>query len=98
MRRLRYGKVGLVNIFSDFRSSLEVRALAGIAGNERADEFSRRAALTKKTTVDYDRFPLSHAKKADQNDVPSGSDPKRPWRVHVVPVQVQAAGLTTLRL
>ncbi|GBP05733.1 Retrovirus-related Pol polyprotein from type-1 retrotransposable element R1 [Eumeta japonica] len=39
-----------------------VRAHAGIAGNERADELARRAALTKKTAADYDRFPLSYAK------------------------------------
>ncbi|GBP78285.1 hypothetical protein EVAR_57131_1 [Eumeta japonica] len=36
-----------------------VRVHAGIAGNER----DRRAALTKKRAADYDRFPLSHAKK-----------------------------------
>ncbi|GBP65255.1 Putative 115 kDa protein in type-1 retrotransposable element R1DM [Eumeta japonica] len=42
-----------------------VRAHAGIAGNERADEFDRWAGLTKKTAADYDRFPLSHAKKND---------------------------------
>ncbi|GBP36110.1 hypothetical protein EVAR_93803_1 [Eumeta japonica] len=40
-----------------------VRAHAGIAGNERADELARRAALTKKTAADYDRFPLSYAKR-----------------------------------
>ncbi|GBP68551.1 hypothetical protein EVAR_53969_1 [Eumeta japonica] len=33
-------------------------------GNERADELARNAALKKKTVVDYDRFPLSFAKKA----------------------------------
>ncbi|GBP90788.1 Putative 115 kDa protein in type-1 retrotransposable element R1DM [Eumeta japonica] len=41
-----------------------VRAHAGTAGNERADELARNAALKKKTTADYDRFPLSFAKKA----------------------------------
>ncbi|GBP73389.1 Retrovirus-related Pol polyprotein from type-1 retrotransposable element R1 3 [Eumeta japonica] len=40
-----------------------VRAHAGIAGNERANELARRAALTKKTAADYDQFPLSYAKK-----------------------------------
>ncbi|GBP20116.1 hypothetical protein EVAR_5546_1 [Eumeta japonica] len=40
-----------------------VRAHAGIASKERADEFARRAALTKKTAADYYRFPLSYAKK-----------------------------------
>ncbi|GBP97546.1 hypothetical protein EVAR_68556_1 [Eumeta japonica] len=96
IRRVKNGKDGLVNIFSDSKSSLEVltgpktyyplahearrdiseivaegravrlfwvRAHAGIAGNERADELPRRAALTKKTSVDYDQFPLSYAKK-----------------------------------
>ncbi|GBP59790.1 hypothetical protein EVAR_30059_1 [Eumeta japonica] len=40
-----------------------VRAQVGIAGNEHADELARRAALTKKTAADYDRFPLTYAKK-----------------------------------
>ncbi|GBP95481.1 hypothetical protein EVAR_65212_1 [Eumeta japonica] len=44
-----------------------VRAHAGIAGNERADELARRA-LTKKTAADYDKFPLS-------NDVANGANP-----------------------
>ncbi|GBP96383.1 hypothetical protein EVAR_65713_1 [Eumeta japonica] len=35
----------------------------GNRGNERADELARNAAQ-KKTTADYDRFPLSFAKKA----------------------------------
>ncbi|GBP26665.1 hypothetical protein EVAR_23435_1 [Eumeta japonica] len=95
IQRVKKDKEGLVNIFSDSKSSLEVltgpkiyyplahearrdiseifaearalhlfwvRAHAGIAGNEHADELARRAALTKKTAADYDRFPLSHAK------------------------------------
>ncbi|GBP66738.1 hypothetical protein EVAR_50117_1 [Eumeta japonica] len=37
-----------------------VRAHAGIKGNERADELVRRA---DKTAADYDRFPLSYAKR-----------------------------------
>ncbi|GBP38146.1 hypothetical protein EVAR_80430_1 [Eumeta japonica] len=40
-----------------------VRVHVGIAGNERADELARRATLTKKTAANYDRFPLSHAKR-----------------------------------
>ncbi|GBP46187.1 hypothetical protein EVAR_24594_1 [Eumeta japonica] len=40
-----------------------VRAHAGIADNERADKLARRAALTKKMAADYDKFPLSYAKK-----------------------------------
>ncbi|GBP91217.1 hypothetical protein EVAR_60667_1 [Eumeta japonica] len=96
IRRVKNGKDGLVNTFSDSRSFLEVstgqktyhplaheakrdvseivaesravrlfwvRTHIGIAGNEHADEFARRAALTKKTAADYDRFPLSFAKR-----------------------------------
>ncbi|GBP91350.1 Putative 115 kDa protein in type-1 retrotransposable element R1DM [Eumeta japonica] len=96
IRRAKKGKDGLVNIFSNSRSSLEVltdpgtyhplvhkarcdisaivakgkavrlfwvRVHVEIAGNERADELARQAALTKKTATHYDRFPLSHAKK-----------------------------------
>ncbi|GBP92228.1 Putative 115 kDa protein in type-1 retrotransposable element R1DM [Eumeta japonica] len=36
---------------------------AGTTGNERADELARNAALKKKTAADYDRYPLSYAKK-----------------------------------
>ncbi|GBP80358.1 hypothetical protein EVAR_54746_1 [Eumeta japonica] len=41
-----------------------VRAHVGIAGNERADELVRNAALKRMTAVDYGRFLLSYAKKA----------------------------------
>ncbi|GBP60473.1 hypothetical protein EVAR_37509_1 [Eumeta japonica] len=40
-----------------------VRAHARIAGHERADKLSRRAALARKTAADYNRFPLSYAKR-----------------------------------
>ncbi|GBP03306.1 hypothetical protein EVAR_2705_1 [Eumeta japonica] len=40
-----------------------VRVHAGIADNVRVDDIVRRAALTKKTAVDHDQFPLAHAKK-----------------------------------
>ncbi|GBP37594.1 hypothetical protein EVAR_34630_1 [Eumeta japonica] len=39
------------------------RAQAGVAVNERADGLASRAALTKKTAVDYERFPLWQIKK-----------------------------------
>lgn len=40
-----------------------VRAHIGTAGNERADELAKHAALHKKTAADYDRFPLSYARR-----------------------------------
>ena len=40
-----------------------VRAHVGITGNERADELAKQAALYKKSAADYDRFPLSFAKR-----------------------------------
>ncbi|GBP77958.1 hypothetical protein EVAR_83206_1 [Eumeta japonica] len=40
-----------------------VKGRARTAGNERADELARRAAFTRMTAAEYDRFPLSHAKK-----------------------------------
>ncbi|GBP14592.1 Putative 115 kDa protein in type-1 retrotransposable element R1DM [Eumeta japonica] len=40
-----------------------IRAHVGIAETERAVELARRTALTKKTAADYDKFPLSYAKK-----------------------------------
>ncbi|GBP79726.1 Retrovirus-related Pol polyprotein from type-1 retrotransposable element R1 3 [Eumeta japonica] len=61
IRRMKTVKTGW-STFS-VTPGLPWRVHAGIAGNERADELARRAALTKKTAVDYDRFPLSHAKK-----------------------------------
>ncbi|GBP96819.1 Putative 115 kDa protein in type-1 retrotransposable element R1DM [Eumeta japonica] len=69
IKRVKKGKDRLVNIFSDSKSSLQmkcaysVRAHAGTTGNERADELARNAALKKKTAADYDRYPLSYAKK-----------------------------------
>ncbi|GBP04179.1 hypothetical protein EVAR_19129_1 [Eumeta japonica] len=66
IRRVKNGKDGLVNIFSDSRSSLEAGLCAYFGLErmpERADELARRAALTKKTAADYDRFPLSYAKR-----------------------------------
>ncbi|GBP60538.1 Retrovirus-related Pol polyprotein from type-1 retrotransposable element R1 3 [Eumeta japonica] len=63
IQRVKNGKDGLVNIVSDSKSSLEVRAHARIVGNEHADELARSTALTKKTAVEYDRYPLLHAKK-----------------------------------
>ncbi|GBP27910.1 hypothetical protein EVAR_14101_1 [Eumeta japonica] len=41
-----------------------MRVHAGTVGNECADELVRNAALKKKTTADYDCFPLSFAKNA----------------------------------
>ncbi|GBP09043.1 MutS protein homolog 5 [Eumeta japonica] len=40
-----------------------MRAHPGTAGNERADELARNAALKRKTAADYDRFPLSYVRK-----------------------------------
>ncbi|GBP96905.1 Putative 115 kDa protein in type-1 retrotransposable element R1DM [Eumeta japonica] len=47
-----------------------VRAHAGIAGNERADELARRAALTKKTAADYDGFRCRTRKGFKLKDSP----------------------------
>ncbi|GBP69454.1 hypothetical protein EVAR_48811_1 [Eumeta japonica] len=41
------------------------RAHNEIAGNDRADELARWAALTKKTVADYGKFSLSQAKKSE---------------------------------
>ncbi|GBP66483.1 Eukaryotic translation initiation factor 4 gamma 3 [Eumeta japonica] len=49
-----------------------VKANARIAGNHRANELARRAAFTKKTAADCGKFPLSYAKKCDQDDEPGG--------------------------
>ncbi|GBP40581.1 hypothetical protein EVAR_41661_1 [Eumeta japonica] len=43
---------------------LWVRAHAGTAGNEHADELASNAALKNKRTANYDSFPLSFAKMA----------------------------------
>ncbi|GBP55976.1 hypothetical protein EVAR_97690_1 [Eumeta japonica] len=40
-----------------------VRARAGTAGDERADELARRAAFAKETAADCGKFPPSYSKK-----------------------------------
>ena len=40
-----------------------VRAHVGNAGNERADELAKHAALNKKTGAAYDKYPISFAKR-----------------------------------
>ncbi|GBP33114.1 Retrovirus-related Pol polyprotein from type-1 retrotransposable element R1 3 [Eumeta japonica] len=42
---------------------MRIEGKVGTAGSERVDELARRVTLTKKTSADYDKFPLSYAKK-----------------------------------
>ncbi|KAL0852573.1 hypothetical protein ABMA27_016991 [Loxostege sticticalis] len=39
-----------------------IKAHVGLAGNERADELAKEAALNSKTRADYDACPISHIK------------------------------------
>ncbi|GBP14733.1 hypothetical protein EVAR_9635_1 [Eumeta japonica] len=64
IQRVKNGKDTLVNVFSESRSALEV--LTGPLAREARRDISdivAHAALTKKTAADYDKFPLSYAKK-----------------------------------
>ncbi|KAL0894322.1 hypothetical protein ABMA27_012948 [Loxostege sticticalis] len=44
-----------------------IKAHAGLQGNERADELAKEAALASKRKPDYDRCPVSYAKKTIRN-------------------------------
>ncbi|KAL0830238.1 hypothetical protein ABMA28_002449 [Loxostege sticticalis] len=44
-----------------------IKAHAGLQGNERADELAKEAALASKRKPDYDRCPVSYAKKSIRN-------------------------------
>lgn len=44
-----------------------VKAHAGLLGNERADDLAKEAALTSKRKPDYDKCPVSYAKRVIRN-------------------------------
>ncbi|GBP01036.1 hypothetical protein EVAR_2309_1 [Eumeta japonica] len=68
VQKVKNGKDGPVNIFSDSRSCLRavrlfwVLAHARIAGNQCADEHAGQVFLIKMMEADHDQFPLSRAK------------------------------------
>ncbi|GBP51310.1 Putative 115 kDa protein in type-1 retrotransposable element R1DM [Eumeta japonica] len=77
IRRVKNGKDGLVNIFSDSKPSLEAGLCAysglehaGIAGNEHADELARRVAVTKKDGSGIRSVSAVAREKGDQGGEP----------------------------